>query len=146
MPPTCGGNVACDMLGAQGKVYSRRRLLGSVPVLSDGSAHFKIPGGMPMILHLADDSESKAMNLPRWQREEMTFVPGEYSHQSFRGVFFDNLCGNCHGAISGKPFDVALNPDFLTQASSVAATTTDATNLTGGPGSRGSIKSPPFSP
>ncbi len=146
MPGACGGNVACDMLGPQGKVYSRRRMLGQVPVLGDGSAHFKIPGGMPMVIHLPDDAESKKMNLPRWQREEMTFVPGEYAHQSFRGQFFNNLCGNCHGAISGLPFDVALNPDFMTQASDVIAATTAATDLTLGPGSRGAIKSPPFSP
>jgi len=76
----------------------------------------------------------------------MTFVPGEYAHQSFRGEFFNNLCGNCHGAVSGKPFDVALNPDFLTQASSVAATTTAPTDLSEGPGQRGSITSPPFTP
>jgi hypothetical protein len=144
--PACGGNTACDMLGPLGKVYTRRRNLGTVPVLADGSAHFKIPGGMPMIIHLADDSESKKLGLPRWQREEMTFVPGEYAHQSFRGEFFNNLCGNCHGAVSGKPFDVALNPDFLTQASSVAATTTAPTDLSEGPGQRGSITSPPFTP
>ena len=146
MPSSCGGNTACDMLGSLGKVYIRRRSLGTVPVLSDGSAHFKIPGGMPVVLHLADDQESKTMGVPRWQREEMTFLPGEYAHQSFRGVFFNNLCGNCHGAISGKPFDVALNPDFITQASDVLAATTAATDLTGGPASRGAIKGPPFTP
>lgn len=146
MPSACGGNVACDNLGLLGKVYTRRRWIGTAPVLSDGSAHFKIPGGMPMVLHLADDSESKAMNLPRWQREEMTFVPGEYSHQSFRGTFFDNLCGNCHGAVSGKPFDVALNPDFITQASDVLAATTAASDFTEGPSKRGNVQGPPFTP
>jgi hypothetical protein len=146
MPTSCGGNTACDSLGVLGKVYTRRRLLGTVPVLGDGSAHFKIPGGMPIVIHLADDNESKKMGVPRWQREEMTFVPGEYAHQSFQGVFFDNLCGNCHGGISGKPFDVALNPDFLTQASDVQAATTEATNLDYPPSQRGSIQGPPFTP
>ena len=143
MPSSCSGNTACD---AFGKVYVRRRKVGGVPVLGDGSAHFKIPGGMPMVIHLADDSESKQMNLPRWQREEMTFVPGEYTHQSFRGVFFNNLCGNCHGAISGRPTDVALNPDFMTQASQVDAITTPATLLTGPPNQRGNVQGPPFTP
>jgi hypothetical protein len=144
--PACGGNTACDMLGPSGKVYTRRRKLGTVNVLTDGSAHFKIPGGMPIVLHLADDAESKAKSLPRWQREEMTFVPGEYSHQSFRGVFFNNLCGNCHGAISGMPFDVALNPDFITQASSVQAATSPAVQLLLPPSQRGNVQGPPFTP
>ncbi len=143
MPGACGGNTACD---AFGKVYVRRRRLGTVPVLPDGSAHFRIPGGLPMVLHLGDDTVSKAMNLPRWQREEMTFVPGEHSHQSFRGQFFDSLCANCHGAVSGHPIDVGLNPDFMTEASSVQAATATATDLSGGPATRGSVQGPPFSP
>jgi hypothetical protein len=146
MPTTCSGNTACDNLGPLGKVYTRRRLMGTVPVLRDGSAHFQVPGGMPIVLHLAQDSESSQMNLPRWQREEMTFTPGEYAHQSFQSGFFDNLCGNCHGAVSGKPYDVALNPDFITQASSVLSTTTAATPLTEGPSQRGNVQGPPFTP
>jgi hypothetical protein len=142
-PPSCptNGNLFCDSFGS---VYVRRRSLGTVPVLPDGSAHFRIPGGLPMVLHLADDQESNG--LPRWQREEMTFVPGENAHQSFRGQFFDALCANCHGAISGHQVDVALNPDFLTQASAVAAVQTSAVDLTGGPSSRGAVQGPPANP
>jgi len=143
MPSSCSGNTACD---AFGKVYVRRRKVGAVPVLGDGSAHFQIPGGMPMVIHLADDSESRKLNLPRWQREEMTFVPGEYTHQSFRGIFFNNLCANCHGAVSGKQTDVALNPDFMTEASQVDAVTTPPSQLTGPPSQRGSVQGPPFTP
>jgi hypothetical protein len=144
MPSQCGGNTACDSFG---KVYVRRRKVGEVPVLSDGSAHFRIPGGMPMVLHLLDDNESKKMNLPRWQREEMTFLPGEFAHQSFRGTFFNNLCAFCHGSISGRQLDVALNPDFLTQASQVVGVTTNQVNdLSGPPSQRGSVVGPPFSP
>ena len=51
----------------------------------------------------------------------MTFVPGEQVHQGFPSVFFNGLCAGCHGSISGKPVDFALNPDFLTEASSVVA-------------------------
>jgi hypothetical protein len=99
-----------------------------------------------MVLHLADDRESQAGSLPRWQREEMTFVPGEYTHQSFRGTFFDGLCANCHGAVSGHQVDVALNPDFLTQASAVSAVSTGATDLTGPPSQRGQVVGPPANP
>ena len=139
--PACGGNTFCD---AFGMVYVRRRSVGTVPLLPDGSAHFKIPGGMPMVLHLANDKE--AASAPRWQREEMTFVPGEYSHQSFRRSQFNSLCGFCHGAVSGHPNDVGLNPDFLTSASAVLAGTTPAVDLSGPPSSRGPVQGPPANP
>jgi hypothetical protein len=138
-----GANTATD---AYGKVYVRRRLRGTVPVQSDGSAHFVIPGGLPMVLHLADTKESQALKLPRWQREEMTFVPGEQTHQGFPSAFFNNLCGTCHDSISGKPVDAALNPDFLTQASAVVAAGVPATDLTGAGSRRGMVIGPPFSP
>jgi hypothetical protein len=143
--PQCpsNGNLFCDNYGS---VYVRRRIVGNVPLLADGSAHFKIPGGLPIVLHLADDSESKANNLPRWQREQMTFVPGEYAHQSFRGTFFDSLCANCHGAISGHQVDVALNPDFLTEASSVQAAANSPVDLSGPPSGRGQVMGPPSNP
>ncbi len=50
--PSSGTNTATD---AYGKVYVRRRLRGTIPVADDGSAHFVIPGGMPMVLHLSND-------------------------------------------------------------------------------------------
>ena len=113
-------------------------------VLGDGSAHFKIPGGMPMVIHLADDQESQSMGLPRWQREEMTFVPGEYAHQGFPSPFFDNLCGTCHDSISGRPTDAAFAPDFLTQASQVLATQAAADDFT--KATPGPVIGPPFTP
>jgi hypothetical protein len=140
--PANGTNTVTD---AYGKVYVRRRLLGTVPLQADGSAHFRIPGGLPVVLHLPDDSESRTMKLPRWQREEMTFVPGEIAHQSFPMGFFDNLCAGCHGAVSGHPVDAALLPDFLTQASAVSAITASASDYSGPPSGRGSIIGPPSS-
>ena len=141
--PACGGNTFCD---SYGMVYVRRRFVGTVPVLGDGSSHFKIPGGLPVVLHLADDKESAQNGTPRWQREEMTFVQGEYAHQSFRGTFFNGLCAFCHGSISGQPVDVGLNPDFLTQASAVDAISTPPVDLTGPPSSRGPVEGPPANP
>ncbi|MBV9947066.1 MAG: hypothetical protein JOZ69_09480 [Myxococcales bacterium] len=140
----CGGNTACDDFG---KVYVRRRLLGTVPILADGSAHFRVPGGLPLVIHLPDDPDPALAKLPRWQREEMTFVPGEHANQSFPRVFFDHLCGGCHGPVSGKPIDAALAPDFLTQASQVAAATQLAADFTGPPAGRaGPIGPPPPAP
>jgi len=143
--PTCATAFAAS--DAYGQVCVRRRILGSVPILADGSAHFKIPGGLPIVLHLASDAESAApMSLPRWQREAMSFTPGEYAHQAFPGVFFNGLCSGCHGAISGHPVDSALRPDFLTQASAVQAVGGAASDYSGPPSSRGPVQGPPFSP
>jgi hypothetical protein len=139
----CGGYIACD---AYGKVYVKRRRLGTVPVLVDGSAHFTIPGGLPIVLNLASDSESQQLKLPRWQREEMTFLPGETAHQGLQVGFFDNICAGCHGAVSGRPLDAALKPDFLTQASAVAAVALPATDLSGPPSKRGPPIGPPMPP
>ena len=140
----CGSNAVTD---AFGQVCVRRRRLGTVPVQSDGSAHFRIPGGLPILLHLPNDNESaRVMNLPRWQRETMTFTPGENVHQSMPAAFFNNLCAGCHGAISGRPVDAALSPDFLTEASQVAAATLAPSDFTGPPSQRGSVESPPFTP
>ena len=141
--PDCSANTVHD---AYGQVCVRRRLLGTVPVLADGSAHFRVPGGLPIVLHLADDVESARMHLPRWQREAMSFSPGEYTHQSFPGVFFNNICGGCHGPVSGRPIDASLRPDFLTQASQVIAIDQAPTDLTRPPASRGGIIGAPSSP
>ncbi|MGD0673974.1 MAG: hypothetical protein ABSC94_01060 [Polyangiaceae bacterium] len=129
--PACGGFTVCDDLGPTGMVYVRRRLVGTVPVQADGSAHFLIPGGLPLVLNLPVDAESKQSSLPRWQREEMTFVPGEHTHQAFPAVFFNNLCAGCHGSISGRPVDAALSPDFLTEASTVVNVASVPADLTG---------------
>ena len=138
-----GTNVVSD---AFGKVYVRRRMLGSAPIAQDGSAHVVIPGGLPIVLRLPDTTESKAHALPRYQREEMEFAPGEYVHQSFRRDFFNGLCGNCHGAISGHQVDVAVQPDILTQASQVSARDQPGTNLNLPPSQRGGIEGPPATP
>lgn len=145
-PAACGNNVACDGLGPTGMVYVRRRVIGTVPLQGDGSAHFAIPGGLPILMHLPDDTESAQLNLPRWQRETMTFVPGEVAHQSFPQPFFDHLCAGCHGSISGLPVDAALQPDFLTEASQVEAVGTQPVDCSGPPSSRGTIQGAPASP
>jgi hypothetical protein len=111
-------NVATD---AFGKVYVRRRLLGHVPLQADGSTHFVTYGGLPLVIDLPATTLSTKSNLPRFQREELGFAPGEYAHQGFQRQFFNNLCGFCHGSISGRPLDNAVAPDILTQASDTAS-------------------------
>jgi hypothetical protein len=127
---------------AYGKAYGSRRKLGTVPVAQDGSAHMQIPGGLPILLHLPDTDDSKARGIPRFQREEMMFAPGEYVHQSFRRSFFSGFCGNCHGAVSGHPLDVAVQPDILTQASITSARGSVPQNLVFAPNQRGAPEGP----
>jgi hypothetical protein len=138
-----GTNVATD---AFGRVYVRRRLLGAVPLETDGSAHFSIPGGVPIVLKVPDTELSRKLALPRYQREEMMFSPGEYTHQSFKAKFFNSLCGNCHSSISGRSVDVALQPDFVTSASATLSTVKPPWNLNKPPGQRGPIEGPSPTP
>jgi len=147
LPPTpevtsmaAGGSFV--MNDAFGSVYVRRRLLGSIPIESDGSTKFAIPGGVPIVLALPDTKLSRERNLPRFQREAMSFSPGEYVHQSFRRDFFGALCGACHGSISGRGIDAALQPDFVTQASATVARFKAPFDMNKAPGARGPIVGP----
>jgi hypothetical protein len=121
-------------------------LLGTAPVRKDGSTKITVPGGLPIVLKLPDTPTSNAQKLPRWQREAMTFAPGEYVHQSFKRGFFDGLCAQCHGAISGKPLDAALNVDFVTQASQTASRSEQSFNFARPPNERPAPEGPPASP
>jgi len=136
-----GSNVVMD---AFGQVFANRRKLGTVNLQSDKSTYFSIPGGVPIVLHLPNTTVSTANGFPRWQKEEMSFYPGERSHQSFPQGFFNNLCALCHGSISGRSVDAAVNPDLLTQASQVMAEGhTGDNNLNISPGSRATPTGPP---
>lgn len=124
-----------------GEMYVRRRLLGTMDILKDGSSRFQIPGGMPIVLseviQLAGDSAPKM----HFQREEMQFYPGEYVRQGFPHKLFNGLCGDCHGAVSGLESHVAINPDILTQASRVAASTAAPVEMLK---ATGPVRGPPF--
>ncbi|CAN5925632.1 hypothetical protein BH11MYX4_BH11MYX4_32050 [soil metagenome] len=138
-----GTNVVTD---AFGRVYVRRRSLGPVGLETDGSTRFAVPGGLPIVLKLPDTKLSRERNLPRVQRESMVFAPGEFAHQSFRAEFFDALCGQCHGSLSGRQVDVGLKPDFVTQASATLSRGKAPFTLNKPPGERGAIEGPPAAP
>lgn len=134
-----GGHVVSDEYG---RVYVKRRLLGSTPLLADQSLHVRLPGGVPIVLKLGDTELSQQRQWPRLQREQMVFYPGEYAHQSFRKDFFNGLCGGCHGAISGKAIETAVRPDMLTQASRVLARDAAPVDLNLPPSRRGAPEGP----
>ena len=86
-----------------------------------------------MILHelYFDSLNGEGEPTPHLQREEMQFYPGEVVRQGFRKDLFNGMCGGCHGSVSGKEYDIAVNPDILTQASSVIALDNAPEDLTG---------------
>lgn len=147
LPPTAevtsyasgGANVVKDEFG---QVYVRKRLIGNVPLNADGSTHVQVPGGLPIFFKMPDTQQSMMSKLPRVQRESFSFAPGEYAHQSFKREFFSGFCGNCHGSVSGKPLDIAVQPDILTQASDTASRGSQTINLNGPPSSRGMPQGP----
>jgi hypothetical protein len=63
------------------------------------------------------------------QREQMQFYPGERSNQSFQRRFFNGLCGGCHGSITGRELDIAVDIDILTAASASMARDDGAADL-----------------
>ncbi|HLV21231.1 MAG TPA: hypothetical protein VKZ49_10125 [Polyangiaceae bacterium] len=125
---------------AFGSVYVRRRPLGAVQPLFDGSVRFDAPGGVPIVLatevQLADD----AAPTRHFQLEEMQFYPGESLRQSFRRELFNGICANCHGALEGVEMNAVIDPDILTAASAVAARSAPAEVLS----PQGPPQGPPF--
>lgn len=125
-----------------GKVYARRRKLGSVPLLSDGSVRVQVPAGRPVVLAVESAFHGEAAPRLHQQREETQYYAGEWVTLSFKRDLFDGFCGGCHGSVSGLETDVAVRPDILSTASDVAAKRTDPRVLVGAPS--GPDVGPPF--
>jgi len=152
MPPTpditsLSSSSSFITTDSYGSLYVRRRLIGTAPLNPDGSGHVELPGGVPIVLHLPNTALSMQDKLPRWEREELGFAPGQQLTEMLPPAFFNNVCGQCHGAISGQQLDVAVNPDVLTQASITSARGTTAAPLGLGVATRSStFVGPPSSP
>ncbi|HBQ11305.1 MAG TPA: hypothetical protein DEF51_09065 [Myxococcales bacterium] len=121
-----GGDVISDDFGM---MYLRREALGHIDLNVDGSARFSFRGGLPIVLGVTDSAgallsfdEGDPFTGERIQREQMQFYPGERSHQSFRRELFNGMCAGCHGSISGRELDVAVDVDVLTTASRAMST------------------------
>jgi hypothetical protein len=134
-----GSFVAHD---AFGDVYVRRRRLGTVPVGADGSAHYQVTGGLPLVIALPQTPMSSARSLPRVLSEHVMFTPGESVHEGLRRGAFDGFCGGCHGSTSGRPDEAALQPDVLSRASDTAAFREAPVDLGTTPAQRGPILGP----
>jgi hypothetical protein len=128
-----GADVVSD---AYGQMYLRRELRGHVGLNADGSTRFSVPGGLPIVLRVTGRDGSPlafADGAPfsgeMVQREQMQFYPGERSRQSFPRTLFNGMCGGCHGSISGRELDIAVDIDVLTTASQVASRGQSPTGL-----------------
>lgn len=122
-----------------GKLWVKRRRLGTAATADDGSISFGIPGGMPFVLELYADKDT----LLATQKEEMQLQPGERVRVAFRGPLFDAQCGGCHGSITGREVDVHLQPDVLTSASRVEAIGKEPNKWFVPPAMRGAPSGPP---
>jgi len=119
------GNVVNDGFGMVFVDYADR---GFVPLFGDGSARVRVRGGAPLLLQVTDgDGNALAFEGDGpftgeiIQREQVQLYPGEQLRQSFPRRFFNGFCGTCHGSITGRELDVAVEPDILTSASMVTA-------------------------
>jgi hypothetical protein len=116
-----------------GKVYARRRRLGVVPLLSDGSVRVQVPAGVPVLFGAESTFADERAASMHQQREETQYYPGEWVTLSFRRELFDGFCGGCHGSVSGLETDAAVKPDILSTASNVAAKRSEPRVLVGVP-------------
>jgi len=111
-----------------GEFFQDLRELGSADLKDDGSLRVRIPAGVPIVLELGDSS-GKALSFGAGapfegtmrQREEMQFYPGERAKQSMPRRLFNGVCAGCHGSVSGRELDIAVDVDVLTSASQTLA-------------------------
>jgi hypothetical protein len=105
---TMAAGGAAVVHDAFGDVYVRRRRLGTVPVNADGSAHYAVTGGLPLVIELPPTPMSSARSLPRVIAEHVMFSPGESVHEGLRRGAFDGFCAGCHGSTSGRALCVLV--------------------------------------
>ncbi len=101
-----------NLMGSQ-QTYTQRKTLGQVNLLSDHSTKVLVPGGTPLILELVDGSGNPLFTMS----EEHQVQAGEYISPGPPRALFNNICGGCHGSISGSELDISVNADALTGAS-----------------------------
>jgi hypothetical protein len=115
LPPPTGTspmNPPPGLMGTQ-MVYAQRQSLGTAPLQPDHSLKVSVPAGKPLILELVDDQGASVFQMS----EEHQVTGGEYITPGAPRGLFNNICGGCHGSISGQELDVAVTADTLTGAS-----------------------------
>jgi hypothetical protein len=96
-----------------GTFYMNRNVLGQASFESDHSLKVLMPAGKPLILEFVDGGGKPVLTMT----EEHQVTPGEYITPGPPRALFNNICGGCHGSISGSELDIAVSADALTGAS-----------------------------
>jgi hypothetical protein len=96
-----------------GTLFSDRNVLGTAPFESDHSLKVSLPARKPLILEFIDGGGNAVFTMT----EEHQLTGGEYITPGPPRKLFDNICGGCHGSLSGSELDVVVSPDALTGAS-----------------------------
>jgi hypothetical protein len=119
-PPS---DLGAAMAGRTGSlsVFDQTTELGRAPLAADKSVHLRVPALTPLILELRDAAGQSILRMT----EEDQLGPGERISRGVPRAFYDSVCGGCHGSISGRELDVAINPDALTGASVSVSRNTD---------------------
>src|SRR5450432_579942 len=112
MPPPSASPAPANLMGSQ-QTYTQRTSLGTIGLLGDHSVKVLVPGGTPLILELIDGSGNPLFTMS----EEHQVQAGEYISPGPPRAVFNNICGGCHGSISGSELDIAVSADALTGAS-----------------------------
>lgn len=112
LAPASAGDDGGNVKGTE-RVFTNRKLLGKAALESDGSLKVALPVGKPLILELTDGEGKPMLTM----REEHQLGPGERITPGVPRKLFNNVCGGCHGSVSGLEPDVAVSADVLTGAS-----------------------------
>jgi hypothetical protein len=124
-PPPAGFTTAD--IPANALAYQNLQAIGSADLKSDHSLLALIPAQTPLILEFDDASGKPVFQMT----EEHQVTPGEYITPGPPRAVFNNICGGCHGSLSGSELDVAVSADALTGATaSLSAPSSGATPQT----------------
>jgi hypothetical protein len=111
LAPPANSTTSIIPMGAL--AYSQTLLIGSASLQEDHSLIALVPAGVPLILEVDDGSGNALFRMS----EEHQVTAGEYITPGPPRAVFNNICGGCHGSLSGSELDVAVNADALTGAS-----------------------------
>ena len=111
--PPAGSSPTSPPPGLMNGVYAQRTSLGKAALQPDHSLMVSVPAGKPLILELVDGAGAPVFTMS----EAHQVTGGEYITPGAPRALFNNICGGCHGSISGKELDISVTADTLTGAS-----------------------------
>lgn len=109
----CSANCSANTNG----IFQERQFVGRVPLAEDGSTKVSVPARTGVVFELQDGNKNPIVTMG----EEHQLGPGESISMGVSESLFDQICGACHGSVSGSELDVKVTPDALTNASKSAS-------------------------